>query len=240
MTFTPEQIVALQAPLKSENTRDRKQAGRSLSYIEGWHAIDEANRIFGFDGWQSETIDVKCVAEHERKIGQEGRAGWSVSYIAKVRISVLGALIREGIGAGHGIDASLGLAHESAIKEAETDARKRALITFGNQFGLALYDKDRRNVDDGHNGNGHQSGVTVTSGVGVGKGQLKPSELVSVVATLTTAIQKAVTIQECDEVWEKNKAVIGSLSDAVFAEFQLMDKRHRAHLLKTALARTQA
>jgi DNA repair and recombination protein RAD52 len=33
------------------------------------------------------------------------------------------------------------------VKEAETDARKRALMTFGNQFGLALYDKDQTNVE---------------------------------------------------------------------------------------------
>jgi len=31
-------------------------------------------------------------------------------------------LIREGSGAGYGIDVDLGQAHESAIKEAETDA----------------------------------------------------------------------------------------------------------------------
>ena len=29
------------------------------------------------------------------------------------------------------------------IKEAETDAKKRALMSFGNQFGLSLYDKDK-------------------------------------------------------------------------------------------------
>lgn len=50
------------------------------------------------------------------------------------------------IGAGHGIDADLGLAHESAVKEAETDAMKRCLMTFGNPFGLALYDKTQANV----------------------------------------------------------------------------------------------
>jgi hypothetical protein len=55
-------------------------------------------------------------------------------------------LIREGSGAGHGIDVDLGQAHESAIKEAETDAMKRALMTFGNPFGLALYDKQQRQV----------------------------------------------------------------------------------------------
>jgi hypothetical protein len=55
-------------------------------------------------------------------------------------------LIREGCGAGHGIDTDLGQAHESALKEAETDAMKRALMTFGNPFGLALYDKQQRQV----------------------------------------------------------------------------------------------
>jgi hypothetical protein len=40
----------------------------------------------------------------------------------------------------------LGQAHESALKEAETDAMKRALMTFGNPFGLALYDKKQREV----------------------------------------------------------------------------------------------
>jgi len=33
-----------------------------------------------------------------------------------------------------------------AVKAAETDATKRALATFGNPFGLALYDRDQANV----------------------------------------------------------------------------------------------
>jgi hypothetical protein len=33
-----------------------------------------------------------------------------------------------------------------ALKAAETDATKRALATFGNPFGLALYDKDQAGV----------------------------------------------------------------------------------------------
>ncbi len=39
-----------------------------------------------------------------------------------------------------------GEARESALKEAETDAMKRALTTFGNPFGLALYDKAQHGV----------------------------------------------------------------------------------------------
>lgn len=145
--FTDEQRAMLSAKLDQGAVRTRKQSGAQLSYIESWHAIAEANRIFGFDAWTSETVDIRCVAERERKIGSAQRDGWSVSYVAKVRVAV-GDIVREGCGAGHGIDADLGLAHESAIKEAESDARKRALMTFGNPFGLALYDKDQRNVGD--------------------------------------------------------------------------------------------
>lgn len=146
--FSPEQIEQLSAKLDASHVKSREQAGRKLSYIEGWHAIAEANRIFGYDAWTRETLEIRMVAEGARKIGRppNQRDGFGVSYIAKVRVIVDG-VAREGIGAGHGVDADLGLAHESAIKEAETDAMKRALMTFGNPFGLALYDKTQENVE---------------------------------------------------------------------------------------------
>jgi len=147
MTFSPEQIAELNSKLDRTAIKEREQSGRKLSYIEGWHAIAEANRIFGFDAWNRETIDIRCVSEGPRKIGRTNpRDGFGVSYIACVRVTI-GSIIREGVGSGHGIDVDLGLAHESAIKEAETDAMKRALMTFGNPFGLALYDKSQANVE---------------------------------------------------------------------------------------------
>lgn len=151
MSFTAEQVAALKAPLDRGHVKSRSQSGRNLSYIEGWHAIAEANAIFGFDAWTSETVDLRLVSERERAIGKDKKPGWGVSYIARVRVVVFAGeqiVTREGVGAGHGIDTDLGLAHESAVKEAETDARKRALMTFGNRFGLALYDKEQRNVAD--------------------------------------------------------------------------------------------
>lgn len=149
MAFTAKQIKDLEAPLIRANVKSRVQSGRNLSYIEGWHAIAEANRIFGFDGWARETVDLKMVAEAPRKIGRppNQKDGFGVTYTARVRITV-GDVIRDGCGTGHGIDADLGQAHESALKEAETDAMKRALMTFGNPFGLALYDKLQANVAD--------------------------------------------------------------------------------------------
>ena len=139
--FSPEQLAALSAPLDRANVRQREQGRSRVSYLEGWQVIAEANRIFGFDGWQRQTI------------------------AARVRVTVtaggLPPLIREGSGAGHGIDVDLGQAHESALKEAETDAMKRALMTFGNPFGLALYDKAQRQV---------------SSAAGQGDGPQRPEE----------------------------------------------------------------
>ena len=148
--FSPEQLAALAAPLDRANVRQREQGRGKVAYVEGWFAVAEANRIFGFDGWQRQTIAVRCVAQAERLIGREQKPGWGVTYTARVRATVtaggLTPLVREGSGAGHGIDVDLGQAHESALKEAETDAMKRALMTFGNPFGLALYDKAQRQV----------------------------------------------------------------------------------------------
>jgi hypothetical protein len=148
--FSPEQLAALSAPLDRANVRQREQGRGRVAYVEGWFAVAEANRIFGFDGWQRQTIAVRCVAQAERTIGRDQKPGWGVTYTARVRVTVtaggLPPLIREGSGAGHGIDVDLGQAHESALKEAETDAMKRALMTFGNPFGLALYDKTQRQV----------------------------------------------------------------------------------------------
>lgn len=147
MSFSDETKSALAAKLSPANVKSRQQGGSKVSYIEGWHVIAEANRIFGFDNWTRETIDIKCVAEKEREIGQNKAPGWGVTYLCKARV-IVGGVAREGCGAGHGIDRDLGQAHESAIKEAETDAMKRAFMTFGNPFGLALYDKAQANVGD--------------------------------------------------------------------------------------------
>jgi hypothetical protein len=153
--FSAGQITALAAPLDRALVSSREQGRSQVPYLQSWLVIREANRIFGFDGWQRQTLQVQCVCQAERLIGsrshgREPKPGWGVTYTARVRVSVhagdRGLLIREGTGAGHGIDTDLGLAHESAIKEAETDAMKRALMTFGNPFGLALYDKSQREV----------------------------------------------------------------------------------------------
>lgn len=147
--LTPKQIEDLQAPLNKANVKQREKGSAKLDYIEAWLAIDEANRIFGFDGWNRETIYCKEISRVPCKIGKGSyeRDGFKVGYEAKVRIYV-GNAYREGTGHGSGQMSDLFDAIESAAKEAESDAMKRALMTFGNPFGLALYDKQKRNVED--------------------------------------------------------------------------------------------
>lgn len=147
MTFTDSMKAELAKPLDKRNVKP-PAPGKYGEYIEGWRVIDEANRIFGFDGWAREVLESRCVSERDTMMGKnKDKAGFAVAYITRVRITAHG-VIREGCGAGTGIDADMGVAHESAFKEAETDAMKRALMTFGNPFGLALYDKTKANVAD--------------------------------------------------------------------------------------------
>lgn len=135
----------LERKLDPKHVRPAKQFGPKGDYIEGWHAMAEANRIFGHGEWSYTVQKCDPVMQQERKVGKAQKDGWGVTYVATVQV-IVGGVIREDVGAGHGYDADLGLAHESAIKEAVTDALKRALRGFGNPFGLALYDKTREHV----------------------------------------------------------------------------------------------
>src|SRR5450631_2568506 len=136
MSFSAKQVQALRRQPNSRHIRTREAHGRELTYLEGWYAISEANRIFGFDGWNRETIESKCV------LARENRGTFLAVYIARVRVTVHAdgaTIIREGHGTGEGQGTSPGEVHDIALKVAETDATKRALATFGKPFGLELY-----------------------------------------------------------------------------------------------------
>ena len=52
----------------------------TFAYVEGWHVIAEANRIFGYDAWDRHTLSSRCVcsgANHHH----------DAAYTAKVRIA---------------------------------------------------------------------------------------------------------------------------------------------------------
>jgi hypothetical protein len=146
MALTDEQKRALRAKLKHRFVRTRQTPRGPMDYIEGWHAIAEANRIFGFDSWDRRTLLPNCVWSSM----QQGQM--HCFYTAKVQITVRAGptvVLRDGVGTGYGTDRRADVAHDMALKAAETDATKRALATFGNPFGLALYDRTRMHVTKG-------------------------------------------------------------------------------------------
>src|SRR5436190_11482036 len=142
-SFSPTQTRALAEKLDRRHVQTRNVEGRDISYIQGWFAIAEANAIFGFGGWDREMIHFDRA--YERSRGEIT----SCAYVARVRIRVRtrdGVILREGTGWGASSGKTLADIHERAIKAAETDATKRALATFGNRFGLCLYDKGQGGV----------------------------------------------------------------------------------------------
>lgn len=142
--FSRAQMKALTARLDAGRVRLRDEDGVSLPYLEGWQVIAEANRIFGFEGWDRVTL--KCEELH---LVRE-RSLWHATYRSQVRVIVRAGcqpIVREGTGTGQGRAEAKAQAIEMGLKAAETDATKRALATFGNRFGLALYDPDLAHVE---------------------------------------------------------------------------------------------
>ena len=119
-----QQQQALKAKLRYRHVRTRASNGTPISYVEGWHVIAEANRIFGYDSWDRQTLSPRCLWRET----QHGET--ACFYAAKVRVTVRAGeaiIVREGVGTGFGRSRTAETAHEIALKAAETDATKRAL-----------------------------------------------------------------------------------------------------------------
>jgi recombination DNA repair RAD52 pathway protein len=152
--FTSDQLAQLEGKLDAANVKGRKGAnGANVSYLEAWQVIDVANAVFGFGNWDAETVSM--MREHEPvqipPSPEYPKGGVVVAYSARVRVTVHShdgsrKVVRERSGGHRGFGPTVGQAVEDCIKAAESDATKRAFVTFGNIFGLALYDKQQRGV----------------------------------------------------------------------------------------------
>src|SRR5262245_21395212 len=128
MAFTEAQVKNLEAKLNAKHVRTRRVQDTTLAYVEGWHVIAEANRIFGYDAWDRHTLSTRCV--------WSGSANhYGAAYVAKVRIAVRAGTIvitREGCGSGSAKAATpsinmLGLAKRLKVwKELPPPPRPRA------------------------------------------------------------------------------------------------------------------
>jgi len=61
MAFNETQVKSLEAKLNAKHVRTRQANDTTLTYVEGWHVIAEANRIFGYDAWDRRTLSTQCV-----------------------------------------------------------------------------------------------------------------------------------------------------------------------------------
>lgn len=141
--FNDNQIKALQKELDSSRIKTRNKGNITLSYIEGHNVIETANKIFGFGNWDYTVSKLEQVSQEVNQ-----NQNHVICYKAVVQVQIhsddhLKDVTREDAGFGTGTAKTLADAHEGGAKEAITDALKRALRSFGNQFGNSLYDKTK-------------------------------------------------------------------------------------------------
>lgn len=150
--FNDQQVKALSSELSKDRIKVRDKANIKLSYLEGFDIIDTANNIFGFGGWAYTISSLEQVSQEVNS-----NQNVVVCYKAIVKVDVYDIdhstmISRQDVGFGTGVARNLADAHENSAKEAVTDALKRSLRSFGNQFGNSLYDKSK-SVAQNSNGN---------------------------------------------------------------------------------------
>ncbi|AXX95726.1 Rad52/Rad22 family DNA repair protein [Arcobacter ellisii] len=157
--FNANQLKVLNSELDSSRIKTREKGNVSLSYIEGFDVIDTANLIFGYGNWSYLISKLEQVSQE-----QNHNQNFVVCYKAVVKLIVKDenhtkSISRQDVGFGSGVAKALNDAYENAGKEAVTDGLKRAMRSFGNQFGNSLYDKSRnqQNQDSSYQANQNQN-----------------------------------------------------------------------------------
>ena len=144
--FTDEVKGALsRAPRRELVTTRKGRGGRQVPYLKGSVVIDEANEVFGPDGWGYELVDGVDIVTMSILNEATGEIKQHVAYAATVRVTVVGAPPRSDTGFRIVYDDDPE-GHSSAYKGAVTDAMKRAFRSFGERFGnnLDLSDASRQ------------------------------------------------------------------------------------------------
>ena len=137
--LSPAVTQALGDPLDPQLVSQRMgRGGKSFDYLEGHVVIDQANSIFGYGGWGYELSGDVTLRQFENVDTKTGEVKTTSFYSAPVRVTVPGAAPRTDIGF-NAVAEDNADGHETAIKGAVTDGMKRALRSFGVQFGNGFY-----------------------------------------------------------------------------------------------------
>ena len=137
--LSPVVTKALGEPLDPSLVSQRKgRGGRVFDYLEGHVVIAQANNIFAHGGWGYDIVGDVTLREIETVDPKTGEVKRGQAYAAKVKVNVPGAPSRTDVGF-HAVAEETVEGHETAYKGAVTDALKRAMRSFGDQFGNGLY-----------------------------------------------------------------------------------------------------
>jgi Rad52/22 family double-strand break repair protein len=156
LELTPQQYQVLLSGINKNRvgTKDRQ------SHLEAWDVRRYLTKIFGFGGWNVQTVELikiheqisppgtikvnKWVGGQKTRVANENTA-YTVVYSAQVRLNIynpdgtVGAFY-EDAATGDGINMpSYQAAADFAIKTALSQALKRCAVNLGDQFGLSLY-----------------------------------------------------------------------------------------------------
>lgn len=132
------QLELLERPLDPRRVATMRRGSQTIAFLEGHDLIRQANEVFGYGRWGFELLSPPwCAEQGEQGPNKTPYQVWAAHGRLTVEgcppMSDIGTNVRQGTGAD-------GL--EMAIKGAATDALKRCLKNYGDQFGLVLYDKD--------------------------------------------------------------------------------------------------
>ncbi len=141
--FIDKQLQVLKYEIEPSRIKSRSKGNINLSYLEGFDLIETANKIFGHGNWSYNITSLD-------QVSQETNSNQHVviCYKAVIKLTVFSLdhskyITKEDVGFGTGIAKMLADAHEGGAKESVTDGIKRAMRSFGSQFGNSLYDKSR-------------------------------------------------------------------------------------------------
>jgi DNA repair and recombination protein RAD52 len=134
ISFTQEQISQLKEPLDA-NLIDQRPDGKK--YLRGSTEFEAANRIFGEGKWGYRVISRTLQKSYDL---EEKITGYY--FYVELELYVAGAMFPIHGDGGQSVRYFTPQGFEDASKGATTDAVKRALRHYGDQFGLCLYNED--------------------------------------------------------------------------------------------------
>ena len=136
------QVEALLRPIRPE----RVYEAQGQSHVAAFDVVAHLTRVFGFEGWDKELLDVTLVSERIVDKGNDKVRCW-VTYRCLMRLTIrdpLGRVVKVVEEAATGSAQNMptiGDAHDFALKNAVSYAIKRCAKDLGDQFGLSLYNR---------------------------------------------------------------------------------------------------